>query len=86
MTLFITCCYCHLCLRDLHKPEPEESTEEVLSDGAQKLSTTDPAMETSERQEMGVVMSEEEDEAWNTAHLKYQEFRQTCGDLLDPGQ
>ncbi len=38
--------------------------------------------------EGGVASAEEEEkeEAWKAAHKKYQDFQQTCEDLLDPGQ
>lgn len=39
-------------------------------------------------QEVSVAddLSEEEQEIWNDASKKYQDFQQTCGDLLDPGK
>ena len=37
-------------------------------------------------QDVGGDSGEEEEGVWNVAHKKYQEFQQTCGDILDPGK
>ena len=75
----------------------EKTVEDVMEvvEGAESMTVTEKCPQASEEGEGGGVAGEEggvageeeeEEEMWNAAHQKYQEFNDACGDLLDPSK
>lgn len=62
-------------------PVAMETTAEVESETASGQTTAQ-----SEERRAEAELDKEEEEVWNVAHRKYQEFQHDCGDLLDPGE
>lgn len=84
--------FCVVC-RDLHNSKPIADTVEGglvgVANPVEPADEPPAAMEPAD-EPRGLPTSgdseEEEGSVWNVAHKKYQEFQQTCGDLLDPGE